>query len=117
MTLIRRLSAAALALTLAIPAASAAQAHLVFPNRTTGGVPYLYRRSYGTASDSIDNRVPASGDRCKRGRSLLALFSPDALVCGEGWTFPGLIDGDCPIAVCTLKARDRGASPFGSTNK
>ena len=57
----------------------------------------------GSAYSSV--RVSAGGGgTCRRDRSLLAIFSEDLLFCGnEGWTFPGLIDGDCPISFCILK--------------
>lgn len=56
-------------------------------------------RAYSYQIDPED--IPV---RC-RGRSILrAAFSDDQLVCStKGWTFPGLIWGECPVVVCMLK--------------
>lgn len=78
-----------------------------------GPVPPLYQRSYGTASDPVPARR-ARSPRCERSLSLLALFPRSELDCSEGVTFPGLIRGDCPIALCVLKTAERGNGPFGS---
>lgn len=122
MRMFRILPALVLALSLAVPATSAQQSssrpRLIFRDRANDSVPYLYQRSYGATATSTRIRLPSGGgNRCARTRSLLGLFSPESFDCSGGWTFPGLIDGDCPIAVCVAKTRDRGTSVFGSTNR
>lgn len=43
---------------------------------------------------------------CQNKALLSQLFPPSAMTCGSpGWTFPGLIWGDCPITACILKTR------------
>lgn len=88
----------------------------------------LYRRSYddgldGTfllrprASVSRARTVRSSAGSCPRNRSLLGIFGDADIQTGRnGFTFPGLINGDCPISAGILKVRESGNSPFGSLN-
>lgn len=55
--------------------------------------------------------------RCLRSRSLLAIFDFGEMTTGrEGWTFPVLIHGDCPISAAILKGPDNADGFGGSTN-
>ncbi|TSC78615.1 MAG: hypothetical protein G01um101425_1017 [Candidatus Peregrinibacteria bacterium Gr01-1014_25] len=55
-----------------------------------------------------------SGEHCPRNRSLIgAVFTDAEATCGtDGWTFPVLMNGDCPISACVLKVQD--SETFGS---
>lgn len=49
---------------------------------------------------------PLPSGRCLRGRSLLSIIDLGDVTTGDGVTFSGLIDGDCPISAAILKGPD-----------
>lgn len=65
----------------------------------------------------LGSRGPLPSGRCSRGRSLLAIFDPDYLTSGKyGWTFPVLIDGDCPMSAAIIKGPESGEEFGGPIN-
>jgi len=63
--------------------------------------------SLGSSSRAPNNRVipryAVPAGRCKK--SVLRLFRPEQLFCGDdGFVLPGLMDGDCPVTACILRA-------------
>ncbi len=52
---------------------------------------------------------PLPSGKCQRSRSLLNLFDLGDVTTGsDTWTFPGLIDGNCPITAAMLKVNKTG---------
>lgn len=46
---------------------------------------------------------------CDRSRSLLSIFDFGEMTTGrEGWTFPVLLNGDCPITAAMIKVDKSG---------
>lgn len=107
----RLLLASALALCIGLMPALQMTAPVVHAGQTSSRS-WFQPRSRAYSSRSSVRRLTYR-QRCKESRSLLATFSSDQLTCGGGWTFPGLISGDCPISMCVLKVKT-GNSPFGS---
>lgn len=73
--------------------------------------------SIGGGGSGSGGSVIGSRERCPRNRSIVgSVFADDEMTLGQtGWTFPVLINGDCPLTAAVLKINDEG-SPFGSTN-
>lgn len=69
----------------------------------------------GGRGDDDTSFTPSQREHCPRNRSLMgALFGDDDLTASRpGWTFPGLINGDCPLGIGVMKVNTEG-SPFGS---
>lgn len=66
---------------------------------------------------SQGDREPLPSGKCARGRSLLAIFDTDDITSGEnGWTFPVLIDGNCPVSAAILKGPESGDGFGGRLN-
>lgn len=65
-------------------------------------------------ADPPSNGYRYRNSRCARSRSFLSLFPEEELTTGsEGWTFPVLLNGDCPISVGILKVNTSGT--FGGS--
>ncbi|MBI2636356.1 hypothetical protein HYW84_03470 [Candidatus Peregrinibacteria bacterium] len=72
----------------------------------------------GDADGGLEGeRGPLPSGKCLRSRSLLAQFDQDDITSGEhGWTFPVLIDGDCPVSAAILKGPESGEGFGGPIN-
>lgn len=67
-----------------------------------------YAFSFGYQRSSAGQRSSRTG-LCQNKTLLNQLIPQENMTCGEpGWTFPGLIWGDCPITVCILKTPQGG---------
>ncbi len=66
-------------------------------------------------SSSSRGAAATAGAQCTRNASFLNGFTSDQLFCGRtAYTFPGLINGDCPVTACMLRYKSARPSPFGS---
>lgn len=88
--------------------------HVVTASGSTANNRFLMGRSGSWTTGS--GGYVATGT-CHRGRSLLALVDPEDMTTGnDGWTFPVLIDGGCPVTGAMLKARGDGNGFGGPLN-
>lgn len=108
-------------ITLAGHASSASSAHSYVlrtsssPDLRSPAPTYTFRRydPYDPSTPSLYRRTPRD-TQCRLSNSVLSMLaSPDRYDCGGGWTFPGLIQGNCPVYVCMLKVRSNTNSIFG----
>ncbi len=78
------------------------------PSVTAGG---LRASSSSSSSRSLSSRSTlrlyqrsSRSGACRNKALLSMLFDQGQMACGNpGWTFPGLIWGDCPITACMLR--------------
>lgn len=78
----------------------------------------LNRSSSSAIARDVNGNVivgRTSNSRCPRSRSFLNLFGEDELTKGsQGWTFPVLLNGDCPVTAAILKYGDNQGGFGGS---
>lgn len=78
----------------------------------------LNRSSSSAIARDVNGNVSVgrtSNSRCPRSRSFLNLFGEDELTKGsQGWTFPVLLNGDCPVTAAILKYGDNQGGFGGS---
>ncbi len=70
-----------------------------------------FNNAFNNTSTNTGNRSTYSYITSCNGESFLQRLGLEGQCGGVGWTFPGLVDGNCPVTACIINVD--GDTPFG----